>query len=700
MEVYKTNSNNETILIMCHAKYRYINHYPNVDDFIRQKLMMNYNVVLWTLDTPLPSAQTIPNEWYSSIKERVNEYYRQHPFQYCIIIGNEREVPGYIDSAENAMTDNPYSIVDSLEMVEFIMGRISSGEGYDIIMEKNISVQIQKTIEYENIVGNNKWLNNVVTIGSDEGGVSKGDNNEIDYEHLHIIAKKFKNISYNVQGYYDGTQLDGGGNGLDGDKPGRVESHEISKAVNEGCGLVFYAGHAFEQSWLTSNFKNKDVYQLQNNDMYPMVITVGCSTGSFDEKFVSFKEAWQSAHNNKGPIGSVVTIGSTILQQWAPPMACQDHIVELLLRQINGSIKMTMGEMFHEGLDVMVAKYGYRGNYERLFWHFFGDPTVSFKGQLVDSPQPETLEIIRSYPQVNEFITPSLMDTIMIVMNKNLPSVATTPVSLVVDNNKSDTYSLLLTIVKQEPTSVSPNRVDGDDGSNEIQNSLSGTISIVKNIISLTFNHEELSKVQHSLAPRKINIDISDYVDSSEPMLFTFSLLSQSAANDASNDASIETSIIDKLNANVFMSTYTNKKPINTIPIDVDPLAGKDIDFYYDTVIKNNNNPPTVVYKGFYDTINYAVNDPNDPSGGAGDGAGDGDGDGAGDGDDVNNDSGNDGDDNADLKQKLKNALIILIQLVNIAYTQSLHGLKIITRLIFNVCRLLYTTIANTIGKK
>ena len=85
-----------------------------------------------------------------------------------------------------------------------------------------------------------------------------------------------------MQGYVDGTHLDG-------DAAGNVQSYQISKAVNDGCGLVFYAGHAFEQSWLTSNFNNIDVFRLQNNKMYPMVITVGCSAGSFDE---SFKEAW------------------------------------------------------------------------------------------------------------------------------------------------------------------------------------------------------------------------------------------------------------------------------------------------------------------------------------------------------------------------------------------------------------------------
>ena len=510
MEFYNINNRNETILIVCHINYRSISTTPNMDDFLIQKLMMNYNIALMTIDQPYSTSK---NETYFNIKSLVDQQYLDKPFKFCILVGNEREIPGYIDAKENAMTDNPYAIMNFTELQQktpnrmaFIIARMSSGEGSLEKMQKNVSVQIQKTIEYESIVGSHDWLSHVMTIGSDEGS-GIGDNNEADYDHMHVIAEKFKKQSYTVKGYYDGTQMKGG-KGLDGDTAGNVTAHEIRNGVNKGCGLIFYVGHASEQSWSTSGFSNNTIRNLTNNHMYPVVITVGCSAGSFDEFHLSFKEAWQVAHNDAGPTGSIVTIGSTILQQWATPMVCQDKMADVLLSNIKGTTNKTIGEIFHEGLVTMIDKYGRNGEYEARFWHFFGDPTVRLK---TSQQTTEPLDIIHSYPNNNQPIIKSLKQKVVLMLNKPIQSI-TKEISLTTRN---------------KPTIA-----------------INSTMIIRDNIITLLFNTVDLSHLSNRQSPMIVPFNLDKYVETPESVQFIFELrIDSSLQTNPIEDKSIEANL-------------------------------------------------------------------------------------------------------------------------------------------------------------
>lgn len=399
----------KTLLCLVANVYRDMTIRPNIEDFMRQKKMMGYHVILKYMETPE----------FNNLQEVIRREYIINKIGYCILFGNEKEMPGKVMTygQEVAMSDQILALFDN-KLPDIILGRISSGESYDIENKyRNISTQIQKTIEYENYLGSNDWIKQIITVASSEGkGI--GDNGESDYEHMHVISEKFSEIDYATSAYYDGTHYTNVSDQttLDDDAIGNPTASEIKAGIDNGASLVFYAGHATETSWTTSNFDTVDIFNLRNNEKYPVVITVGCSTGSFDENNVCFTEALMMARHNDRPIGSIVTMGSTVLQQWTPPMKAQDAMVDNIIQFLEKKNDYNIGQIFYLGMQSMVEKYGDYGTNESLFWHLFGDPTVQIKQPLqIDEP----FALLRQYPP-EKTVLKNNGENLILVFNTNL----------------------------------------------------------------------------------------------------------------------------------------------------------------------------------------------------------------------------------------------------------------------------------------
>ncbi len=54
----------------------------------------------------------------------------------------------------------------------------------------------------------------------------------------------------------------------------------VTSGVNDGCIMLQYSGHGSPNGW--ENFHNNDIVGLNNNNKYPFVMSMGCSTGKFD----------------------------------------------------------------------------------------------------------------------------------------------------------------------------------------------------------------------------------------------------------------------------------------------------------------------------------------------------------------------------------------------------------------------------------
>jgi hypothetical protein len=106
---------------------------------------------------------------------------------------------------------------------------------------------------------------------------------------------------------------------------------DVIKAINYGCGFLFFAGHGGPISWSThppqdpeTSIKGPSVYDmkyLKNKDMLPICIVGGCHNSMFNNTF--FKKSWMGKKygmecwswwlTRKVGGGSIATIGNTAL---------------------------------------------------------------------------------------------------------------------------------------------------------------------------------------------------------------------------------------------------------------------------------------------------------------------------------------------------------------------------------------------------
>jgi hypothetical protein len=121
--------------------------------------------------------------------------------------------------------------------------------------------------------------------------------------------------------------------------------------------------------------------------MLPYVVLVACLCGAFHSTSYEpcFAEAWMRATNDATgePTGAIGVFASTKSQAWAPPMAGQLEIVNLLVDGINTAI----GALSYHGTMHMLDEYPSGGPVEARTWTLFGDPSLQIR---TDTPAPMT----------------------------------------------------------------------------------------------------------------------------------------------------------------------------------------------------------------------------------------------------------------------------------------------------------------------
>ncbi len=61
-------------------------------------------------------------------------------------------------------------------------------------------------------------------------------------------------------------------------------SADVSTAINAGRFLVTFRDHADRESWGATGFSNTDIDNLANNDLVPVVFSIACQNGWFDNE--------------------------------------------------------------------------------------------------------------------------------------------------------------------------------------------------------------------------------------------------------------------------------------------------------------------------------------------------------------------------------------------------------------------------------
>ena len=280
-----------------------------------------------------------------------NAYSNGVPTTYVVLVGDHEDLPASQVIGHQAYTngyvwytDHPYSLVDGGdEYPDLYIARLPGDT------EQQITTMVNKILTYEKTPDTGNWYDDVLTAGQFE----KSDTNALVsgrafMEDLHQIAD-FLGPDYDFYGPWNGFTNDAFNKGFtihtafkwdtsptnalqycDYGYPGKRTpptdvpavwramgagatnyndaTIEVSAAINNGVCMVFHRDHgnAGGSGWTAPRFEDVNVYALSNGNKLPVVFSLNCDTGWFDDRD-KFAEAWMR-HPNGGALCLVAAV--------------------------------------------------------------------------------------------------------------------------------------------------------------------------------------------------------------------------------------------------------------------------------------------------------------------------------------------------------------------------------------------------------
>jgi len=328
-------------LIVCYSSFM-----DEMAAFVTWKESIGYNV-------DLVDYSTIGSS--SALKSYVASYYNTNGLTNLLLVGDHAQVPTSSTSAGDS--DNNYGyIVGSDHYLDIFVGRFSAETA------AHVTTQVDRTVYYEQDLSSSAtWFRQAVGMASNEGAGGGHNGGESDAQHMDKIITDLQNYNYTTyKNYQDGGSVS-----------------NLSNLINAGKGGLWYCGHGSDTAWTCGwYFTVTNVNALTNEDKLPFIYSVACVIGNFKNQ-TCFCEAWLRATNNGNPTGAVAHAGSTINQDWIPPMDAQDEFADLLIS--SSGPKRTFGGVFVNGLFKMIDLNGTSGNNMADTWTCFGDSSVQLR---------------------------------------------------------------------------------------------------------------------------------------------------------------------------------------------------------------------------------------------------------------------------------------------------------------------------------
>ena len=323
-------------LIITHPDF----YETSMDDFVTWKTMCGYEVTLVSTTT----TGSTPAAIQSYIRNAISTW--STPPQYVLLVGDTNFLPGYSASQYGGVTDHYYVCLDDGGWVaDAFIGRFSvTTTGQAIMMADRV-------IDYEqwNYSGSGAWLQSTGWIASnDNPSISEGT-------HNHCINNYLTPLGYTFDRLYPVTY--------------GASSVDVIAAVNQGESMLTFSGHGSETSWGDMSFGSSDFNQLNNNNMFPGVISHACLTGNY-----GVATAWCETWTRTPGKGGLWFWGSVPSSYWT-----EDDIQEKAEYEhfLQDGIYWPMG--FLNGGKLALYSYysgGGRTKYYFEAYNLMGDPSV------------------------------------------------------------------------------------------------------------------------------------------------------------------------------------------------------------------------------------------------------------------------------------------------------------------------------------
>lgn len=229
-----------------------------------------------------------------------------------------------------------------------------------------------------------------------------------DVERIYVTEYNNNPTNWNNGSYVFENDISGGPLPNDLLKPGFPwdgDDDDIEAAINAGTYFLLHRDHGYRGGWADPAFSSSDVGYLANGELRPIVWTVNCETGWFDNETddticntqpssESFTEAW-FRHTSGGSVG---LLGSTRVSY----SGNNDRLVWGFMDAIWPDFLSwctavypphdpiyRMGDVVNYGKEYMFTNYTYGGSTRRTSleeFQWFGDPTME-----IYTAQPQQL---------------------------------------------------------------------------------------------------------------------------------------------------------------------------------------------------------------------------------------------------------------------------------------------------------------------
>jgi hypothetical protein len=255
-------------------------------------------------------------------------------------------------------SDNYYTFLEGNDYFpEILIGRIS----IDYVSE--LSAYLNKLFQYERTpyMGNTNWyLKGTVVAGSEEGWLESSR-----------LTKLWCRDEMLTHGY---TQVDT----FFADFYHQVYPSEISASINSGVSFVNYRGWAYVYQWSPPYYGSTEIMQLSNGPMYPIMTSIVCGTGDFNDAFydVCMGETWIRAAD-RGGAGFIGNSNHDAHTKWTNAIDCgiywglfDQGVTTLTQAELMG--KMTLYDAFPNNRALGDTIELYFNSYNTL-----GDPEIN-----------------------------------------------------------------------------------------------------------------------------------------------------------------------------------------------------------------------------------------------------------------------------------------------------------------------------------
>lgn len=324
-------------------------------DFINWKNTIGIHTVAYEYPAETGGSGT------DKLTDFIKEKYTNDKITYVLLVGDAEDIPS--PTASGGLSDQTYARVAGTDKYfDIIVGRFSVNNGTELMTVVN------KTQQYEQYPDQNgEWYAKATGIASNEGSPK-------DWEWMDKFREKLLDYGYTeIDKIYDPS----------------ASKSALTEAINEGRGWINYMGHGNKTLWGTTGFSSSDAEKLTNSDRLPVVISVACNNGEFDNG-TCFAETWLRQGNVTQGKGAVVFLGSYISQPWVPPQHGQQEMVDLIVQDKYLSI----GGIIYNGLNKVLEQGNSAGQYLETAdtWINFGDPSLQLftkKPQELSVQSPE-----------------------------------------------------------------------------------------------------------------------------------------------------------------------------------------------------------------------------------------------------------------------------------------------------------------------